>query len=163
MRLVDDTVSAATHYRRGRLVLAALGVALVAVVGVVGVVLWLAVARPDASAQEYHRPNPPVAPPAAYYQAVEEQIAQGLSLSVAQVKAGIHADPGEGLFGVATAHGVSPDQLYTIEITAHETASAQMVASGVWTQAQANATVQYWRERGAKALGSDMTTWFLNH
>ena len=97
-----------------------------------------------------------------YYQTVEEQIAQGLGLSVAQVKAGIHADPGEGLFGVATAQGVSPDQFYSIEIDAHKVASAQMVASGVWTQQQADATVQYWQGRGAKALGSDMTDWFVH-
>jgi hypothetical protein len=124
--------------------------------------LWLAVLRLDTSAQEYRRPNPPVALPAAYYQIVEEQVAQGLGLSVAQVKAGIRADRGEGLFGVATAQGASPDQLYAIEIAAHQAASAQMVASGVWTQQQADATVQYWQERGAKALGSDMNGWFLN-
>src|SRR5689334_3560345 len=93
----------------------ALLVAVAMIVGVVGVALWLTVLRPAASAQEYRRPNPPVALPAAYYSTVEEQIAQGLGLSVAQVKASIHADPGEGLFGVATAQGVSPDSLYTIE------------------------------------------------
>jgi hypothetical protein len=130
--------------------------------GVVGVALWLTVLRPDASTQEYHRPNPPVALPAAYYQMVEEQIAQGLGLSVAQVRDEIHADPGEGLFGVATRRS-RVDQLYDIEINAHKTASAQLVASGVWTQAQADATIQYWQERGAKALGSDMTDWFVNH
>ena len=126
-------------------------------------ILWLAVLRPSASAQEYHHPNPPVALPAAYYLMVEEQIAQGLGLSVAQVKAEIRANPGEGLFGVATTRGVSPDQLYRIEIAAHQTAGAQLVASGIWTQQQADATTQYWQGRGAKALGSDMTGWFLNH
>jgi hypothetical protein len=120
------------------------------------------VLRPDTSTQEYRRPNPPVALPAAYYQTVEEQIAQGLGLSVAQVKAGIRADPGEGLFGVATAQGVSPDQLYSIEINAHTVASAQMVANGVWTQQQADATIQYWQGRDAKSLGSDMTDWFTH-
>ena len=131
------------------------------IVGAVGVALWLTVLCPSAPAQEYRRPNPPVALPAAYYQTVEEQIAQGLGLSVAQMKAEIRADPGEGLFGVATAQGVSPDQFYRIEIEAHNVASAQMVASDVWTQAQANATVRYWQGRGPKALGSDMTDWFM--
>jgi hypothetical protein len=131
------------------------------IVGVVALILWLTVLHPAAPEQEYRRPNPPVAPSAAYYQVVEEQIAQGLGLSVAQVKAEIHADPGEGLFGVATTHGAS-DRLYAIEIAAHQTASAQMVASGVWTQAQADATIQYWQGRDAKALGSDMTDWFVN-
>ena len=135
----------------------------VMILAVVGVALWLTILQPDTVAQEYRRPNPPVALPVAYYQAVEEQIAQALGLSVAQVKAGIRADPSEGLFGVATAHGVSPDQLYTIEIGAHKIASAQMVADGVWTQQQADTTAQYWQGRDAKALGSDMTGWFLNH
>jgi len=127
----------------------------------VAVALWLTVLHPAATEQQYRRPNPPIAPPAAYYQVVEEQIAQGLGLSVAQVKTEIHADPGEGLFGVATRHGVA-DKLYTIEISAHQTASAQMVATGVWTRAQADATTQYWQGRDAKALGSDMTDWFVN-
>jgi hypothetical protein len=133
------------------------------IVGVVALILWLAVLLPGASTQTYRHPNPPVVPPLAYYQTVEGQIAQGLGLSVAQVKAEIRANPGEGLFGVATARGVSPDQLYRIEIAAHQAASAQMVASGIWTQQQADATTQYWQGRGAKALGSDMTGWFLNH
>jgi hypothetical protein len=129
---------------------------------VIAATLWLTVLRPTTSEQEYRRPNPPVALPAAYYEIVEGQIAQGLGLSVAQVKAGIRADPGEGLFGVATAQGVSPDKFYSIEISAHQTACAQMVVSGVWTQQQADATLQYWQERGAKALGSDMTDWFAH-
>jgi hypothetical protein len=150
--------------RRARWVaLAASGILVILVVGALGLALYLTVLRPAASAQEYRRPNPPVTPPATYYSAVEEQIAQGLGLSVAQVQAGIRSDPGEGLFGVATAQGVSPDQFYSIEINAHKAASAQMVASGVWTQRQADATVQYWQGRDAKALGSDMTGWFLHY
>jgi hypothetical protein len=133
------------------------------IVGVIALSLWLAVLRPGAPTQAYQRPNPPVVPPVAYYQTVEERIAQGLGLSLAQVKAGIRANPGEGLFGVATTQGVSPDQLYAIEIAAHQAAGAQMVASGTWTQQQADATTRYWQGRGAKALGSDMTGWFLNH
>jgi hypothetical protein len=154
----DDAIEAPRRTRRW----IALLMAGTMIVGVVAVTLWLTVLRPSAPAQEYRRPNPPVVLPAAYYEAVEEQIAQGLGLNVAQVKAGIRADPGEGLFGVATAQGVSPDQFYSIEISAHKGASAQMVADGVWTQRQADATVQYWQGRGAKALGSDMTDWFAH-
>jgi hypothetical protein len=157
--IVNDDVMEAPR-RAGRWIV--LLVAGAMIVGAVGAALWLTVLRPDAFAQAYRRPNPPVAPPAAYYQTVEEQIAQGLGLSIAQVKAGIRADPGEGLFGVATSQGVLPDQFYSIEINAHKVASAQMVASGVWTQRQADATVQYWQGRGAKALGSDMTDWFAH-
>jgi hypothetical protein len=159
MNAAYDMVESPESPRRGRrwIVLLAAGAMIVAVVVIA---LWLTILRPQASTQEYRRPNPPVALPAAYYQTVEEQIAQGMGLSVAQVRAEIRSDPGEGLFGVATRHRV--DQLYAIEIAAHQAASAQMVASGVWTQAQADATVQYWRGRGDKALGSDMTDWFVH-
>jgi hypothetical protein len=148
--------------KRGRKRWIALPLGGAMLLGVVGVALWLTVLRPSASAQEYHHPNPPVALPAAYYLMVEEQIAQGLGLSVAQARDEIRADPGEGLFGVATRSSKA-DQLYDIEINAHKTASAQLVASGIWTQAQADATIQYWQGRGAKALGSDMTDWFVHH
>jgi hypothetical protein len=156
---VDHDVIEAIGRARRRWIALLVGGAMI--LGVVGVALWLTVLRPDASAQEYHRPNPPVALPAAYYQTVEEQIAQGLGLSVAQVRDEIRVDPGEGLFGVATRHN-RVDQLYDIEINAHKTASAHMVATGVWTQAQADATIQYWQGRDTKALGSDMTDWFAH-
>jgi len=123
--------------------------------------IWQVAFHPAASAQQYSPARPPVQVPAAYYETVETQIAQGLGETVAQVKAGVAADPNEGLFGVATAQGVSPDGLYTIEIDALQAASDQMVATGVWTAQQADDTMRYWRQRGAKALGSDMTNWFL--
>jgi hypothetical protein len=131
----------------------------------VGAILlvWQVIFHPAASAEQYSPARPPVQPTAAYYETVETQIAQGLGETVAQVKVGVAADPNEGLFGVATAQGVSPDGLYTIEIDALQAASDQMVGSGLWTQQQADATMQYWRQRGAKALGSDMTGWFLHH
>jgi hypothetical protein len=161
-RMHANDVALASPERTGRRWIAPLVGGLV-IAGVAALALWLVVLRPSVSTQAYQRPNPPVVPPLAYYQAVEGQIAQGLGLSVAQVKAAIHADPGEGLFGVATARGISPDQLYQIEIAAHQAAGAQMVAGGIWTQQQADATTQYWQGRGAKALGSDMTNWFLSH
>ncbi len=125
-------------------------------------VIWRVALQPPA-ADEYSPARPPVPVSAAYYETVEEQIAQGLGETVAQVKAGIAAEPNEGLFGVTTARGVAPEQLYSIEIAALQAASNQMVAAGVWTQPQADSTMRYWRERGAKALGSDMTSWFLQH
>ncbi len=129
--------------------------------GVVLLVLWQMVIHPAASAEQYSPARPPAPLSAAYYETVEAQIAQGLGETVAQVKAGVAADPNEGLFGVATAQGVSPDGLYTVEIDALQAASDQMVETGVWTAQQAGDTMQYWRQRGAKALGSDMTDWFL--
>jgi hypothetical protein len=126
-------------------------------------IFWQVVVHPPASASvdQYSPPRPPAPLTAAYYETVEGRIAQGLGLTVAQVKASIAADPNEGLFGVATVQGVSPDGLYTIETDALQAAGDQMVATGLWTQQQADTTMEYWRQRGAKALGSDMTNWFL--
>ncbi len=146
--------------RWGRLALLLGGAALV---GAVLLLVWQVAFHSAASAEQYSPARPPVQVPAAYYETVKAQIAQGLGETVAQVQAAIEADPSEGVFGVATAHGVSPDGLYTIEIDALQAASDQMVATGVWTQQQSDATMQYWRQRGAKALGSDMTNWFLRH
>jgi hypothetical protein len=124
--------------------------------------IWQAVIQPPATTQQYRHPNPPVSLPAGYYVTVEGQIAQGLGLSVAQVKAGIAADPSEGLFGVATGRDVAPDELYTIEISALQAAGDQMATTGLWTRQQVDATMQYWRQRDQKALGADMTDWFLH-
>lgn len=147
--------------RWGRVALPLGGAALVC--AVLLLLVWQFALRPSGSADQYSPARPPVPPPAAYHETVEAQVAQGLGETVAQVQAGIAADPNEGLFGVATARGIAPEQLYAIEIAALQTASDQMVASGAWTQPQADATMQYWRQRGAKALGSDMTYWFLHY
>jgi len=146
--------------RWGRVALLLGGVVLV---GAALILIWQLILHPAASVDEYSPAHPPAQPTAAYYETVKAQIAQGLGATVAQVRAEIEADPSEGVFGVATTRGVAPEQLYTIEIAALQAASDQMVASGVWTQQQADATMQYWRQRGAKALGSDMTNWFLHH
>src|SRR5260221_11695878 len=115
----------------------------------VGAILLLVLAQvafhPAASAEQYSPARPPAPLSAAYYETVETQITQGLGDTVTQVKAGVAADPNEGLFGVATAQGVSPDGLYTIEIDALQAASDQMVAARFWTQQQADDTMRHWR------------------
>ena len=109
---------------------------------------------------QYHPPRPPVPLPALYYATAREHIAQGLGLAVAQVAAEIRAHPDQGIFGVAGAQGLSPDQLYTLEVAALQAAGNQMVASGRWTRQQADATLHYWQARDAKSLGADVTGWF---
>ncbi len=136
-------------------VLGALALAAVLAVGI-----WRVVAASGADTTQYHAPRPPVALPALYYETATDQIAQGLGLSVAQVAAQIHAHPGQGIFGVAEAQGLSPDQLHALEITALRAAGARLVAAGQWTQPQADATQAYWQARDAKSLGADITTWF---
>lgn len=153
-----DTASRRPGRRAGIWLLA------ICVIGVAAVaVYWQIVVHPAASEGQYSPPHPPVPLPTSYYGIVEEQIAQGLGVSAAQVRAEVVADPGEGLFGVATARGISPDTLYRTEIAALQTASDQLSATGQWTQAQDDATMRYWRARGDKALGADMTDWFLHY
>jgi hypothetical protein len=158
----DDAARAAPQGARWRRVslLLLIGVILG---GAALLLMWRLAMQSPASADQYSPARPPVKVPTAYYETVKAQIAQGLGETVAQVQTGIEADPNEGLFGVATARGVAPEQLYSIELAALQAASDQMVATGVWTQPQADATMQYWRQRGEKALGSDMTYWFLQH
>jgi hypothetical protein len=125
-------------------------------------VLWQVLVRSVGAGQQYSPANPPAPLTTAYYGIAEGKIAQSLTLTTAQVKADISADPSEGLFGVATARGLSPDELYASEIVALQAASDTMTTTGQWTQAQDDATMRYWRARGAKALGADLTDWFLH-
>ncbi len=125
-------------------------------------VVSLLTMRPAGPHGEYSPPNPPVTLPTTYHDAVMEQVAQGLSLSVAQVKDKLHASPGQDLFSVAQAQGVSRDHLYTLTINAFQSASDQMVRTGQWTQQQGNVNMQYWRQRQQKALIGDVTGWLLN-
>lgn len=166
MYQAETTVDAGTHRNRrrwvGRIVPLALLVGII-LGGAALLVIWLAVLRPSLSHDEYRPANPPVPLPASYHETVEEQIAQGLGLARQQIDAEIAAHPDEGLFGVATVQGDSPDQLYAIELAALQAASDEMMTTGQWTQAQDDATMRYWRARGEKALGADMTDWFLHH
>ena len=121
--------------------------------------VWRVMAA-GADTTQYRAPRPPVALPALYYETAREQIAQGLGLSVAQVAAEVRSHPDRGIFGVAEAQGLSPDQLHVLEINALQAAGVRIVASGQWTPRQASVTLAYWQARDAKSLGADITTWF---
>jgi hypothetical protein len=131
-----------------------------AIVGVAAFLVWYTVVQPSLHGAQFSRLDPPAPVPATYHAIVEEQIAHGLHLTITEVKAGIRANTSEGIFGVAQAQGLTPDQLNAVEIDALQMASNQMVGMHLWTQQQADTTMQYWRQRGSKALGSDMTSWF---
>jgi hypothetical protein len=116
----------------------------------------------DRPSVEYTPPNPPVTLPPTYHEVVKEQVAQGLHLSVAQVVAKIQSNPDDGLYGVAVAGGVSQDQVESLALSAFRTAGDKMVSTGNWTRQQADQDIQYWSNRGSKALVGDITGWLLN-
>ena len=89
-----------------------------------------------------------------------QQTAQGLHLSVAQVKAQIKG--GKSIQDVARAQGISAQQLQSIETNALQAANNQMVTLKCTSQAQANANVQYYVSKGAQYMNDRFTYWFAN-
>jgi hypothetical protein len=89
-----------------------------------------------------------------------QQTAQGLHLSVAQVKAQIKG--GKSIQDVASEQGISAQQLQSIEISALQAANNQMVAMKCERQADADASVQYYINKGAQDMNDRFTYWFAN-
>src|SRR5262249_48947631 len=98
--------------------------------------------------------------PPAYWNTLLQQAAQGLHLSVAQVKAQIKG--GKSIQDVASAQGISAQQLQSIETSALQAANNQMVAMKCEPQAQANANVQYYVNKGPQDMNDRFTHWFAN-
>ena len=90
--------------------------------------------------------------PPAYYQAVEERVAQGLHLSVAQMKAKLQAGGrGASLKAVAAQQGISERQLWAILLDAEQKGHNVLVRLGYITQDQS--------KQGMHAIQSwDLTT-----
>jgi flagellar basal body-associated protein FliL len=117
--------------------------------------------RPSAPSVQYSPARPPIVLSAAYENAVKQNLAQQLHLSVSQLAYQIKANQ-DGLFGDAETRGISDNQLSTILLNAFQSASDQMVSTGQWTTPQATAEMQYWKQRGLKALSGDVTSWLLH-
>ncbi|HZO76303.1 MAG TPA: hypothetical protein VFB60_29160 [Ktedonobacteraceae bacterium] len=96
--------------------------------------------------------------PPLYWSTLLQQTAQGLHLSVAQVKAQIKG--GKSIQDVASVQGISAQLLLSIETSALQTANNQMVTLKCQTQAQANANVQSYANRGAQDMNERFTYWF---
>jgi hypothetical protein len=140
-----------------RMLLLVLGVVVIA--GATLLVAHQMFQRPTGPAAQYSPPHPPIQLPTAYPATVTEQVARGLRLTVVQVRSDMRVDR-DGLFGVAQAQGVSERQLSALVLDAFQTASDQMIASGLWTRQQADTNMRYWRQRSAKALIGDVSGWF---
>jgi hypothetical protein len=116
--------------------------------------------RPSAPPVQYSPPQPPVTLSVAYEDAVKQSLAQQLQVGVSQLAHETQASQ-DGLFGVAGARGLSQDQLHTILLNAFQSASDQMVSIGHWTNQQASAEMQYWKQREGKALAGDVSSWLV--
>ena len=90
--------------------------------------------------------------PPAYYQAVEERVAQGLHLSVGQIKAKLQAGGrGASLKALAAQQGIAERQLWAILLDAEQKGHDVLVRLGYLTQDQS--------KQGMHAIQSwDLTT-----
>ena len=130
----------------------------------VGLLVWSlffrSPTRPSAPSVQYSPPRPPIALSVAYENAVKQSMAQQLHVSVSQLAHEIKANQ-DGLFGIAETRGISDNQLSAMLVNAFQSASHQMVNMGQWTTQQANTEMQYWIQRGSKALSGDVSSWLL--
>jgi hypothetical protein len=116
--------------------------------------------RPSAPSVQYSPPQPPIALSVEYEDAVKQSLAQQLHVGVSQLAHETQANQ-DGLFAVADASGLSQDQLHTDLLNAFQLASDQMVSTGHWTNQQASAEMQYWKQREGKALAGDVSSWLV--
>jgi hypothetical protein len=104
---------------------------------------------------------PPVPLTAMYDEMVEQQVAQGLHLTIAQVTAQLQAQPAPDLRGVGKQQGLAQDQLYRLVFSALQTADNHMVTSGIWTKPQADEEMQYWSQQTQVSLLNGVAHWFV--
>ncbi|BCL80834.1 hypothetical protein ccbrp13_32990 [Ktedonobacteria bacterium brp13] len=110
--------------------------------------------------------------PAIYWQTIQTQTAQGLHMSVSDLKSSLqsgsntskmsHSGSGNVLSTVATEHNVSPDQLRTIELNAIQAGCDKLVSQSALTQQEADQRMQTARSWDQNMLDSDVLNAFLN-
>ena len=105
--------------------------------------------------------------PPIYWQTLQEQVAQGLHLTVAQMKAQLQPPPGQrdslGIAHVAAELGISEAQLRTIELNAAQKGHDLLVRMGILTQQQSDQGMQSIRSWSQATLDQHVTSWFLDH
>lgn len=89
--------------------------------------------------------------PSSYDDALRQELAQGLHLTVPQIAAQIRA--GKSIQEIASAQHISPDQVSGIERYAYKVSDAQMVKGGCMSQA----TATKHPHESAAALNHDFT------
>ncbi|MBA2286371.1 MAG: hypothetical protein H0W02_12890 [Ktedonobacteraceae bacterium] len=107
-------------------------------------------------------PDPPI-----YWQTIEENIAQGLHLTVAQVKADLQPPPGQrdslGIAHVASEQGISEAQLGLIELDAIQKGHDLLVRMKILTPQESGQGLQNIRHWDQLTLDDHVTRWFLNN
>lgn len=108
------------------------------------------------------QPDPPI-----YWQTIEENIAQGLHLTVAQVKARLQPPSGSrdslGIAHVAAEQGISEAQLRVIELNAIQKGHNLLVRMGILTQQGSDLGMSRIRHWDQVTLDDHVTGWFLNN
>jgi hypothetical protein len=104
--------------------------------------------------------------PPIYWQTIEENIAQGLHLTVAQLKNKLQPSPGQrdspGIAQVAREQGISEAELRDIEINAIQKGHDLLVRMGILTQQGSDQGMQRIRNWDQATLDDHVTGWFLN-
>ena len=104
--------------------------------------------------------------PPAYWHTIQDQVAQGLHLSVAQVKTQLLPPPNArdslGIAHVAAQKGISTAQLRVIELNAIQKGHDLLVSTGVLTKAGSDQGMQTIRNWDQATLDDHITRWFAN-
>jgi len=119
-------------------------------------------ATSTATAPKSGQPDPPI-----YWQTIEQQIAEGLHLTVAQVKARLQPPPGQrdgpSIAVIAAQQGIPEAQWHTIEINAIQKGHDLLVSMGYLTQQGSDQGMQTIRHWDQATLDDHVTRWFLNN
>ena len=174
---------------RGRISLLLLALGVIVMIGGAGILTWQITSHQAPSATPSTSGSPgarqtkaallnqqPELPPGpqgnqpVYWQTIQQQVAQGLHLTTAQIQAELQPPASSTKGGtpreidsVALEQGISLDQLHTIEVNAVQRAFNKLVSQGVETQQQADQWMQTVRGWPQSNLNGYITDVFVNH
>ena len=104
--------------------------------------------------------------PPIYWQTIEQQIAAGLHLTVAQVKTSLQPAPGQrdgpSIAVIAAQQRIPAAQWRTIEVNAIQKGHDLLVSMGYLTQQGSDQGMQTIRHWDQATLDDHVTRWFLN-
>jgi hypothetical protein len=95
-----------------------------------------------------------------YNDILKQYVAQRLHLTITQVAAEIRS--GKKIADVAAEQGVSPDQLFSLEIQAYQSADNWLISIGCMNTYAANRDVQSYRDTGASQVNDTFTYMFAH-
>ncbi len=104
--------------------------------------------------------------PPAYWHTIQDQVAQGLHLTVAQVKTQLLPPPNSrdslGIAHVAAQQGISTAQLRVIELKAIQKGHDLLVSMNILTKVGSDQGMQTIRSWDQATLDDHITRWFAN-